>query len=85
MKWVKDPPKKKGFYWVKFSGWYATPHHQGPMILEVSVDDGKVFVCEPGGDYIRTIEEYLEEDDIFLDAWSDEFILPPEEGKQDIQ
>jgi len=74
MRWTKELPKKSGFYWIKPR--FNPPHYQGPIVIDVEVDNNKVFLCSPGGDYVQTIEEF-EENEAKIEAWSDEFIQIP--------
>lgn len=78
MKWTTERPKVKGFYWVAFKHGISDPHHQGPMVFEVSFDEDVLDVCEPGGDYIRSIETYEEQNEVSVEFWSDEPIQLPE-------
>jgi hypothetical protein len=76
-RWTTETPKVGGFYWVKFVD--GDIHHQGPMVLDVSIDDAGLCVCEPGGDYGRSIGRYEGQEGVKFLAWSDRPIIPPED------
>jgi len=77
-RWTIKPPIKDGFYWILFEQDMEDPHHQGPMVFDVTINDNKdLEMVEAGSDCIQTPEDYERTYEVKIKYWSDEPIIPP--------
>jgi hypothetical protein len=75
--WVKDPPRKDGYYWVLPEYDF---HSQGPMVVEVNIYQEELDICLPGDDYLMSISGFAEAY-APIRFWSDCPIYPPKESQ----
>ena len=79
MNWTTRRPTIAGYDWVEFENWDI--HQQGPMVFDIEFYEGDMILTDPGGDYMRLVEQVEAEQGPIL-WWSDEAIKLPEGGEK---